>query len=86
MFDDRIVVQSVGGLFPMRKSERLTATSFCVDNRISVSVDGDGDLIEVSFSSDVDDVEVADVARAVAAAALNAAAYARRAREFGEEG
>ncbi|MTE11535.1 YbaB/EbfC family nucleoid-associated protein [Nocardia aurantiaca] len=65
-----------------RERAALTASA-TVRKRVTVTVNADGTVIETKFSSDIEDLDYSEIARAVTEAAQQAAAeVARRGREI----
>ncbi|KZM69174.1 hypothetical protein AWN90_15775 [Nocardia terpenica] len=65
---------------------RLTATATAARNRVCVTVNAQGTVIETRFSGDIEDLTYPEIARAVTQAAQDAAAQVqRRTREIFED-
>ncbi|WP_067654969.1 YbaB/EbfC family nucleoid-associated protein [Nocardia harenae] len=66
-----------------QRRAQLTATATARGKRVSVTVNADGVVIDVTFSAHVDDLRYDEIAKAVVAAGQEAAAeVAREAREL----
>ncbi|MEV6069828.1 YbaB/EbfC family nucleoid-associated protein [Nocardia sp. NPDC052001] len=65
-----------------RERAALTATASVRQKRVTVTVNADGTVIETKFSSSIEDLDYAEIAKAVTEAAQQAAAeVAKRGRE-----
>ncbi|ATL65745.1 YbaB/EbfC family nucleoid-associated protein [Nocardia terpenica] len=69
-----------------REQARLVASATAARGRVTVTVNAQGVVIETRFSSDIEDLGYAEIARAVTQAAQDAAAQVRkRTREIFED-
>lgn len=75
-FDDRMAL--IADL--QRRRVRLTATGTARGNRVTVTVNADGTVIETKFGANVSDLGYSDIARAMTEAAQMAAAELTRKR------